>query len=263
MKTRVLLFLFVFFLSLLYGKDVMNVKITTVFDNTSLNPNCTPEWGYACVIETPEETVLFDTGNDGDILESNLKTLGFEKTNFAKIIISHMHWDHVGGLKRMLDLHPDAKVYLPVSATDDEMEKLKCSGATLVTEPLQINPFIYSLGELKGRANEQSLAIPTNDGLVVITGCAHPGIVTIVKEAKKQFPDEKITLVLGGFHLNQHSDEQVRDITNELKKLGVEKAAATHCTGQSAISVFEKEFGENYVKAGVGLSLEFEAKHNQ
>jgi 7,8-dihydropterin-6-yl-methyl-4-(beta-D-ribofuranosyl)aminobenzene 5'-phosphate synthase len=259
MKTRVLLILFVFSLLLsLYGHEKMTVKITTVFDNTSLDVNCTPEWGYACVIETPEETVLFDTGNDGQILESNLKTLGFEKTQFSKIIISHMHWDHYGGLKRMLALHPDAQVFLPVSATKDDMQKANCNDAVFVKEPQQINPFIYSLGELKGRANEHSLAIPTKDGLVVITGCAHPGIVTIVKEAKKQFPDKKIELVLGGFHLNQHSDKDVRKITDELKELGVDKAAATHCTGQSAIKIFAEEFGENYVQAGVGLRLEFE-----
>jgi 7,8-dihydropterin-6-yl-methyl-4-(beta-D-ribofuranosyl)aminobenzene 5'-phosphate synthase len=258
MKTRALLVSFIFILSLLlYGQNNMTIKITTVFDNTTLDQNCTPEWGYACVIETPEETVLFDTGNDGQILESNLQTLGFKETTFSKIIISHMHWDHYGGLKRMMTLQTDAEVFLPASATETEMEKANCSDAIMVKEARPINSYIYSLGEMKGPANEQSLAIPTAEGLVVITGCAHPGIVEIVREAKKQFPQKKIHLVLGGFHLNRHSDNDVLKIARELKALGVEKAGATHCTGQSAIHVFEQEFGKNYVKAGVGLRLEF------
>ena len=84
MKIRDFLFSFIFILSLLlYGQKNMTIKITTVFDNTTLDQNCTPEWGYACVIETPEETVLFDTGNDGQILESNLQTLGFKEFRVA------------------------------------------------------------------------------------------------------------------------------------------------------------------------------------
>ncbi len=242
----------------LAAEDNMNtITLTTVFDNTRLNPNCTPEWGFACVIETPEETILFDTGNDGEILQSNLNALGFAEADFAKIIISHMHWDHVGGLKKMREQHPDAVVFLPASATEEEKEKLICLEAVLINQPQQINRFIYSLGELQGRANEQSLAIPTVDGLVVITGCAHPGIVHIVKAATRHFPDEKIHLVLGGFHLNQNSEQEVREITNELKKLGVEKAAATHCTGPASIKVFAEEFGENYIQGGVGLKLSF------
>ncbi len=248
-------FILTFFI---YAQDAMMINMTTVFDNTTLDSNCTPEWGFACVIATPHETLLFDTGNDGQILETNLKTLGFEHTPFSKIIISHMHWDHYGGLKRMLTLHPDATVFLPASATKDEMQKANCTDAVFIKEPQQINSYVSSLGEMTGRANEQSLAFPTKDGLVVITGCAHPGIVNIVKDAKKQFPDEKIHLVLGGFHLNRHSNEKVRQITDELKALGVEKVGATHCTGQSAITIFEQEFGDNYIKAGVGLRLEFE-----
>ncbi|MBN1561390.1 MBL fold metallo-hydrolase [candidate division KSB1 bacterium] len=235
-----------------------SIIITIVFDNTTLRADCTPEWGFACVIESPAETILFDTGNDGQILLANLKALGFGETRFSKIIISHMHWDHCGGLQKILQLNPDATVYFPASATPAEREKSGAKNYVLVKEAQEVNPHVHTLGEMPGRANEQSLAVITQKGLVVITGCAHPGIVEILKAARTLFPDEKIYLSLGGFHLNQHSDEQVRAIVAEFKSIGVERAAPTHCTGDDAIQIFAQEYDENYVKAGVGLRIEFD-----
>ena len=262
MKIAILVFFILALLTYqLWGEETMDsVKMTIVFDNTSLQQNCTPEWGFACVIELPDETILFDTGNDGQILENNLKALGFENTVFPKIIISHMHWDHYGGLKRMLASNPDAAIYLPSTARDEDIAKFTDSKENIafVKEPQEIAPYVYSLGEMPARANEHALAIRTKEGLVVVTGCAHPGIVEIVKKAREQFPEEKLKLVFGGFHLGGHSEAQVRDIVNELKALGVERAAPTHCTGEKSIAVFERELGDSFVRGGVGLRLAFE-----
>ena len=234
---------------------MQSVRITTVFDNTSLNSNCTPEWGFAAVIELPHETILFDTGNDGQILQDNLKALGFAQTKFSKIIISHMHWDHTGGLSRMLQLNTDAHIFLPASATKHDFN-IKKDNVTFVKEPQLLGKHIYSLGEMPARANELAIAIQTAQGLVIVTGCAHPGIVNIVRTARQQFPEEELLLVLGGFHLGQHSKDQVLEIIAELE-LGVEKVSPTHCTGAEAIGLFEQKFGEDFIKPGVGLSLEF------
>ncbi|MBN1482095.1 MBL fold metallo-hydrolase [candidate division KSB1 bacterium] len=229
------------------------VKITTVFDNTSLNPNCTPEWGFAAVLELPKETILFDTGNDGQILLDNLTALGFGETTFSTVVISHMHWDHTGGLTRVIQANPEAVVYLP--GTAQEVEKFK--KVVLVKAPQQIADAVFTLGEMPGPANEQSIAIRTTDGLVIITGCAHPGIVDIVKAGREQFPDDSLHLVMGGFHLNRHSKKQVLDIISTFKALGVQYVSPTHCTGENAISLFKQEYAEKFITPGVGLSLEF------
>jgi 7,8-dihydropterin-6-yl-methyl-4-(beta-D-ribofuranosyl)aminobenzene 5'-phosphate synthase len=235
---------------------MQSVKITTVFDNTALDSNCTPEWGFGAVIELPNETILFDTGNDGQILRNNLIALGFSQTSFSKIIISHMHWDHTGGLQQMIQLHPKAQVFLPASATEHEFNMDK-DRVVFIREPQRLCEYVYSLGEMPARANEQAIAIQTAQGLVIITGCAHPGIVNITRAAHKQFPNEQLLLVMGGFHLGNHSKEQVLGKIADLEKLGVKKVSPTHCTGETAIALFEQEYGDNFVKPGVGLFLEF------
>lgn len=231
------------------------VKITTVFDNTALEPSCSPEWGFAAVIELPNETILFDTGNDGQILFHNLSVLGFGETTFSKIVISHMHWDHTGGLSKVIQANPEAVVYLPSTAPAAEVEKFK--KIILVKAPQHIADGVFSLGEMPGRTNEQAIAVRTVNGLVIITGCAHPGIVDIVKAGREQFPHDSLHLVMGGFHLNQHSKKQVIDIISSFKVAGVQYVSPTHCTGEAAISLFKQEYADKFITPGVGLRVEF------
>ncbi len=236
------------------------VKVTIVFDNTTLVKEATPEWGFACVLEFPNETILFDTGNDGDILLKNLAALGFVEIAFSKIIISHMHWDHTGGLHALLERIPDAKVYVPDSATLEEVSKIEsmCKQVIRVKEPLSINDALKSLGELPGRASEQSLAITCKAGLVIVTGCAHPGIVEIVERAQELSPNQPIALCCGGFHLNKHSKSEVLNIIQTLKQLEVQQVSPTHCTGEQAIALFAEKYGDGFVRGGVGATFEFE-----
>ena len=109
-----------------------------------------------------------------------------------------------------------------------------------------------------GDIKEQSLVLRTGDGLVVITGCSHPGIVEILERAQ-QILDEKIFMVLGGFHLLRHSDEEMVAIIEQFKQLGVEKCGPTHCTGDRQIAAFQDAYGENFVTMGAGRVLTFTA----
>ncbi|MBN2126526.1 MAG: MBL fold metallo-hydrolase, partial [Deltaproteobacteria bacterium] len=95
----------------------------------------------------------------------------------------------------------------------------------------------------------------TPEGAVIITGCAHPGIVNIVKRAR-EITDGRILLAIGGFHLFAHPDREVRAIIRELKALGLERAGPCHCTGARAIELFREEFGRDFVPVGVGTVLE-------
>ena len=102
---------------------------------------------------------------------------------------------------------------------------------------------------------EQSLIVNTSQGLIVITGCSHPGIVNVLKRAK-MIVNRKVYLVFGGFHLKENSDEEIMEIVSDLKDLGVLKVGPTHCTGDKAIELFKKEYGDDFVQMGVGRVIE-------
>jgi 7,8-dihydropterin-6-yl-methyl-4-(beta-D-ribofuranosyl)aminobenzene 5'-phosphate synthase len=96
---------------------------------------------------------------------------------------------------------------------------------------------------------EQSLVIETSEGLVVITGCAHPGIVGIVSAAAE---GGDIGLVIGGFHLKDDSATEIDEVIADLQALGVKRVAPTHCTGDEARERFRAVFGDGFVPVGVG-----------
>ena len=94
-------------------------------------------------------------------------------------------------------------------------------------------------------------------GLIVITGCSHPGIVTILERVKEFFPQEKIFAVLGGFHLLDKGKREIDYIIEKFKSLGVEKVGPTHCTGWEAIKAFQEAYGDNFLSLGAGATLTF------
>ena len=103
---------------------------------------------------------------------------------------------------------------------------------------------------------EQALLVRRPEGLVVVTGCSHPGIVAIVERAK-QLAGGRLLAVLGGFHLLDHSDEAVAGIVARLQELGVEKIGATHCTGDKPIEAFRKAYGARFIEMGAGRVVDF------
>jgi 7,8-dihydropterin-6-yl-methyl-4-(beta-D-ribofuranosyl)aminobenzene 5'-phosphate synthase len=123
-----------------------------------------------------------------------------------------------------------------------------------VKKSLQICQNVYSTGEIGTWIKEQSLIIKTDKGMVVITGCAHPGIVPIVTRAKNLIKDN-VCLVMGGFHLRDTSRDTCENIISILKDLGVRYIGPCHCTGELARSLFKGEFGEYYLNVGVGKKI--------
>jgi 7,8-dihydropterin-6-yl-methyl-4-(beta-D-ribofuranosyl)aminobenzene 5'-phosphate synthase len=117
---------------------------------------------------------------------------------------------------------------------------------------MKISDFVYSTGELPGPPNEQSLLIDSQKGAVLITGCAHPGIVNIVLKAKDIIKKETIYLALGGFH------QPPLSVVKELRKIGVKKVAPSHCTGDSVREIFAEEYQEDFIEFGVGQVIKIE-----
>ena len=235
------------------NKDVSKMKITILYDNYIFTEGTQADWGFACLIEDSQKTILFDTGAKGDILMHNVKTLNADLSKIDLIVISHNHWDHTGGLKSVLDSNSNLKVYMPFSTASADKELIKGTGATVLTEkePKEILDGVYLTGEMGGEIKEQSLILDTSKGLVIITGCSHPGIVNILKQAKSIL-NKNIYLVIGGFHLHKHSDKDIDKIIGEFKSLGIEQCGCSHCTGDNAIGLFAEAYAENFVKLGTG-----------
>ncbi|HUU27717.1 MAG TPA: MBL fold metallo-hydrolase [archaeon] len=232
------------------------LKLSVVFNNEPYNQELKTDWGFACVIEGLERTILFDTGNNGGILLSNMKIMGIGSKDIDMVILSHFHGDHTNGMADFLKQNANVTVYMPESFPDSFQERVKSLGAKveLVDGPLKIFKGVHSTGEMGTSIIEQSLILDTSQGLVIVNGCSHPGIVDIVKKAKK-IRGKEIYFVLGGFHLGQTPEAEIREIIREFKELGVKKVGATHCTGDQAIAMFRKAWGDNYVDCGCGAVI--------
>ncbi len=235
-----------------------SVKITILYDNYVHKEGTTAEWGFSCLIEGVEDTILFDTGTDGKILMDNINELGVNLNQVEKIVLSHQHRDHTGGMEAVLKKNSRLTVYVPNSFSQDFCEWITQKGAELekVNQSIQICKSVYSTGEMGSDIKEQALIIEAEVGLVIITGCSHPGILNILHKAK-EIKNKNIYLVVGGFHLLRHSDEQVRAIIQQFKELGVEKVGPTHCTGDDVIKLFEEVYNDDYIKMGTGKVLTF------
>lgn len=234
-------------------------RITIIYDNNRYDSRLTTAWGFSCLVKLPRKTILFDTGGDGTILLHNMSKLGINPEETDIVVLSHAHGDHVSGLARFLEHNSKVTVYMPISFPQQIKNEVRIAGAKLeeIDRSRELFDGIFTTGELNGGIKEQSLLLRTQNGLVVITGCAHPGIVNIAKKAR-EITGEKICLMIGGFHLGGASSSQVKHIADDLLQLGVEKVAPCHCSGEVARRLFSEYFGDDYIDCGVGKEIVIE-----
>lgn len=216
-------------------------RLTVVYDNKA-GQDFTGSWGFAALIETSCETLLFDTGWDGPLLLRHLKRLGVDPAGIRKLIISHQHWDHMGGLPEILQANPGLEVYIPASFSNNLKKEIQ-KRATLIEikEPIEISQGITSTGELGDKIKEQALVLDTGNGCYVLTGCAHPGLAAILDNASHY---GKVKGIIGGPHDNE-----------EFERLRETKIiAAGHCTAHT--ERIREMFPETFVEIEVGLRLD-------
>ena len=217
-------------------------------------------WGLAILVD---DDILFDTFGKPDYVLKQLKRFSIDIDKIKHIVISHDDWDHVSGLWKILERNNDVTVYICPHFSPDIKSKIKRYGARFVEvdKLTEIGSNVYLSGELQGGSRggvalpEQYLAIKTPNGIVVITGCAHPGIIKIVQHAKNAFASE-VRLLIGGFHLKDHTAKEDHDIILRLKTLGVGQVIPLHCTGRIAQDLFNKKYKHDCIVLSEGQAIE-------
>jgi len=230
------------------------IAIKIIYDNCKAQEGFQEGWGFSCLVDLGRRKILFDTGADSQAFFSNLQKLNIQCDEITDVVFSHKHSDHVAGFDEIIGkLKKESRLFLPKKFPFKKI--LHTIHTEIVEDFKEIDSGIYSL-VLKGGffLYEQALIIETRKGLVVITGCAHPGIVRLLQETQQRLK-QPIYLVLGGFHLFRNKQSQVDEIVNQFKALKVQIAAPCHCTGEMAIERFRQVFQDCFYKIGTGTIL--------
>ena len=228
------------------------MRITVVYDNNPHSQGLETGWGFSALLTGTGKTILFDTGRDRSLL-NNMEKLAIDPDSIDIVVLSHIHGDHTGGLGSFLEKNSKVTVYLLKSFSKRFKDNVQAHGAKIVEveRSLEICENVCSTGRVGKLIKEQSLIIRTEAGLIIITGCAHPGIVKIVNTAKDLLKDN-ILLVMGGFHLEWTFRGKIEKIISTFKQWHVRYVGPCHCSGERARSLFEKHFGKNYINIGAG-----------
>lgn len=258
------------------------MKIAILLDNTA-KEGFKFVHGFSAVVEA-DKKVLFDVGPNALFLE-NAKKMSISINAIDTVVLSHGHWDHGDGLKHIsgkrLITHPDAFIKRfrerDHSIVGLEMKKDEIISHFQLQEskvPFWISNEMVFLGEIPRRndfesqkttflledgkpdfvPDDSAIAIKSEKGLIVLSGCAHAGICNTVSYAKEVCSENKVYAVLGGFHLKEIN--QVFEKTVEyLKNEKIELLGATHCTSSEVQEEFEKYFKILNLQTGVEAEL--------
>ena len=267
----------------------MVINITTLSENTVAAPFVLAEWGLSILVETDEANILLGTGASNVSATHNADCLGIDLGKVDRIVISHGHFDHTGGLQQVLFrmrkeveiiAHPDMWAAKHARRRGDV--KNYCGARfSLTKEPTRITDNIMTTGEVPMVAefeeiepnrffvkegsgwqpdkllDDQAIIINTEMGLVVLLGCAHHGIINTLYHARQVTGVKQIHMVLGGCHLVGASEERVLSTVAALKELDVQKVGVSHCTGMPASVIMAQELGDRFFfnNAGMRISL--------
>ena len=234
-------------------EDATSIKITIIYDNSSFDNRLATAWGFSCLIQTAKKAILYDTGGYGEILIDNMKKLDISPTEVDAVFLSLEDWDHTGGLHNFLARNHKATVYVLKSFSEEIRNRTRHTGAEIVeiTSPAYLCERVATTGDLDDVIAEQSLVLETEKGLILIVGCAHPGIVHVIQSVRNLF-EQEIYMVLGGFHLEAATDNELDKIIGEFGKCGIKKVGPCHCSGERCRARFSDEYKENFVDIGAG-----------
>ena len=266
-------------------------KVTVLYDAFGKDPALEKDWGYAALVEVNGQRILFDTGNNGDILEKNARARNIDLSRLDFVVMSHRHGDHIGGLAFLLSINPSVKIFAPKEGFgvfgadlpsafypkdptlpreqryfDGEPPEVMHFGSAwpgadfqLIDKDTEIAPNVHVIAQVSQKTGtlelrELSLAVNTDEGLIVLVGCSHSGVENIVEAATRINP--KIQLLAGGFHLIQGKADELATVITALRDIHeVAYIAPGHCTGELTFTALKRAFGDRYLYAGLGTTF--------
>jgi 7,8-dihydropterin-6-yl-methyl-4-(beta-D-ribofuranosyl)aminobenzene 5'-phosphate synthase len=240
-------------------KECNSVRVTTLVDNEVWKNGLTSTWGLSFYVEIQmeqsEHAILMDTSGSFETLTSNASKLGVNLPDAEAIFISHWHGDHCGCLSQVLPLlRQSTPVYVPSRSISGIREIERAEGVPKVcSEPTELMEGAMSTGDLGG---EHSFIVRIREeGLVILTGCAHPGIINVVKRAQQASGVARVCAVIGGFHIS--GTREGKRVGGFLDTAGVDLVSPCHCTGADVKNAIAGVIGERYVRNGSGRIFSF------
>jgi 7,8-dihydropterin-6-yl-methyl-4-(beta-D-ribofuranosyl)aminobenzene 5'-phosphate synthase len=256
------------------------------------------EWGFAAIVDVDGHRILFDTGAREDLVLKNAITLGVDLRDVPEVVLSHNHWDHVGGLltlrRSVLTGTPGAlaRVHVgegifnsrgPSDRGGDDKEiiqirpEYEATGGEFIVHdrPVQLHPGVWLTGPVSRKYPERNwsgtgtvvtpagtvednipedvaLVFNTAEGLVILTGCGHAGVINIIQHTRDVIRPARVHALVGGLHLFNASEESLAWTAEKLREFGVDHFIGAHCTGIEPVYRFRSEVGLDRAHAVVG-----------
>jgi len=273
------------------------IRVRSVVENTALpGSDFRAEHGMSWHIETPDGQLLFDTGASGDVMLHNAALFGIDWHTLDAVALSHAHYDHTGGLRHLFtQTRPAIPLYAHADLFRERYDKTRgvgmatprdelaaCADLRLSAGPAEMLPGIWTTGEITDRSffegrsashqiktddgsgwlpdpyrDDVSLVLHTEQGLVVLLGCGHAGLLNILAQVKQQF-EGNIIAVAGGTHLMSADDTMLQQAITELATTyGSPRLYPCHCTGERAFNALKGAFGDRVLPGPAGTVLEF------
>ena len=274
--------------------DEVKMKARVLVDNIP-DENVKGEWGLCIYIEYNDKKILLDSGGS-DLFLSNAEAYGVKIEDVDLAVLSHAHSDHSNGMDYFFEKNKKASFYLQESAIekyylkafifhkyigiarstfDQYQDRITfvsgdyklCDGVYLIAHK---TPGLESIGKRERMytrsarkwvpdnfSHEQSLVFDTDKGLVIFNSCSHGGAYTIIDEVKATFPDKQAYALIGGFHLHNKSEKEVRAFAEKVRETKIAYLCTGHCTGQKAYDILCEELGDRIAQLHVGLTMEF------
>lgn len=276
-----------------------NARVTILVENTVVGRSMLGEHGLAVSIDTGSQRTLFDTGQGMAIL-NNAHQLDVRLDKTAAIVLSHGHYDHTGGLRKVLHAASRPTVYahpavfrpkfarrkdgtcrhIGMPNMDETMVREQTHDLVFTNRPTEICDGLFVTGEIPRKTDfedtggpffcdeqcrhpdtlidDQSLFFESCQGMVVILGCAHAGVINTLRHIQQLTNGKHIHAAVGGMHLVSASHERTVRTMDAFRDLDIDRFIAGHCTGLAAVETLMASFPGKYCQCAVGTSIDFE-----